>query len=365
MAERDTRNGRRPAAERGASVLFPGPRPSIFNCLFLDSKVSALIAAACLTLGACQSTDNLLRVDDGYTVSQRYGAHKAEFPEISWPTLSVVTGQTIQFDLPYKEVPGRTLHLDIFSPPADLSNGSAIVLVHGGGWRSGNKSHFYLLANLLAQRGYTVLLPEYRLSVEAPYPAGVIDVADAVAWAMEHSSEYGYDAGRVALGGGSSGGQMAALVAYAADTPLYRPPATPPQAPFAMVDLDGVLDFTTPLALSFENKMKDKSVAGLWLEGAYEKQTARWKEASAATHVDAASPPTLIISSGQNRFTAGREAVLARLTELGIRNQFVEFDDVLHTFWLFEPYASIVAADIDAFLQLAAGDLQPAASAAE
>lgn len=345
-------------------MLFQASRSTTFDC-FLRSAGVAGIAAACLTLGACQSTDNLLRVDDGYTVSQRYRAHKAEFPEIVWPTLSTVTGQAIQFDIPYKDIPGRTLHLDIFSPPADLNNGSAIVLVHGGGWRSGNKSHFYLLANLLAQRGYTVLLPEYRLSVEAPYPAGVIDVADAVAWAVEHSSEYGYDSGRVALGGGSSGGQMAALVAYAADTPLYRPPASPPQTPFAMIDLDGVLDFTTPLALSFENKMKDKSVAGLWLEGAYEKQTARWKEASAATHVDAASPPTLIISSGQDRFTAGREAVLARLTEFGIRNQFIEFDDVLHTFWLFEPYASEVAADIDAFLQLAAGDLQPATGAAE
>lgn len=315
-----------------------------------------------LAIASCSSPAGLLMVDDSYTVSQRFGAHKDEYPDIVWPTLSVASGQSIQFDLPYKEVPGRTLHMDVFSPPPALQNTAAVILVHGGGWRSGNKSHFYPLANLLAQRGYVVLLPEYRLSVEAPYPAAAIDVTDAVAWAMDHAASYGFEPGRVAIGGGSSGGQLAALVAYTAHTPLFRQPVSPDQSLMALIDLDGVLDFTTPLALEHENLKKDKSAAGLWLEGAFEKQRARWIEASPVKHIDDRAPATLIISSGQLRFTAGSDDVIARLSALGIRNRYVEYDEVLHTFWLFEPYLSRVAAEIHAFLMAEAGAATPDAS---
>lgn len=324
-------------------------------------KLTFVVAFA-LALVGCSSPAGLLMVDDSYTVSQRFGAHKDEYPEIAWPTLSVVSGQSIQFDLPYKEVPGRTLHMDVFSPPPALQNKAAIILVHGGGWRSGNKSHFYPLANLLAQRGYVVLLPEYRLSVEAPYPAAAIDVTDAVAWAMDHAAPYGFEPGRVAIGGGSSGGQLAALVAYTARTPLFRQPVSSDQSLMALIDLDGVLDFTTPLALEHENLKKDKSAAGLWLEGAFEKQRARWIEASPVKHIDEHAPATLIISSGQLRFTAGSSDVLARLSALGIRNRYVEYDEVLHTFWLFEPYLSRVAEEIHAFLTAEAGAATPDAA---
>lgn len=348
---------RQPAEQHHFSTLSRACALTISMARKQSIIMLALLAA--FAAPSCRAPDGLLKVDDSYTVSQRFAAHRDEFPEITWPTVETLAGQSIQFDVPYKEAPGRTLHIDVFSPPDALRNKMAVVLVHGGGWRSGNKSHFYPLANLLAQRGYVVFVPEFRLSVEATYPAGVVDIFDAISWADGNSSIYGFDRGRIAVGGGSSGGQMAALIAYTHQTSLFRPIEKSQPPLLALIDLDGVLDFTTPLALEFEDRMKDKSAAGIWLGGAFERNRARWIEASPASHVDGLSPPTLIISSGLERFTAGREDVLSTLSALGIRNQYIEHEQVLHTFWLFEPYVSETAEDIHTFLKLVDSDRTP------
>ncbi|MFX7918446.1 alpha/beta hydrolase, partial [Acinetobacter baumannii] len=90
--------------------------------------------------------------------------------------------------------------------------------VHGGAWASGNKSHSYPFANLLAQRGYAVFMPEFRLSPEAPYPAALHDVNAAILWVKGRAAEFGMRPDGLAIGGDSSGGQMAALLAYSAAT---------------------------------------------------------------------------------------------------------------------------------------------------
>ncbi len=295
-------------------------------------------------------------VDDSYTVSQRYRLNKERFPELELPVVQFERGQRAEFDRGYKQVRNRELHIDIFLPaPADASR-HAIVLVHGGGWRSGNKSHFYPLANLLAQRGYIVFLPEYRLSPEAQYPAGLNDLNDAIVWVKQQATVYDFDCSQLAIGGASSGGQMAALLAYTSNTSLFKTSPDDDTRVSALIDLDGLLDFTTPLAVKHENKAGDKSAAGLWFGGALEKVPEKWQQASAARHVHPEAPPTLIISSGQPRFTAGADSVLGHLDEYGIRNKYMQYDEILHTFWLFEPYVSEVAIAIDQFL--ASAELQ-------
>jgi acetyl esterase len=312
--------------------------------------VSFLLPAALLAALPCDGAADLIPSDDSYTVSQRYYDYKEQNPELEWPVLQFQAGQEIMFDRLYKKIGDRELHIDIFLPQAAQRNHQAIMLVHGGGWRSGNKSHFYPMANLLAQRGYTVFLPEYRLSAEARYPDGLVDLNDAIVWVKQQADQHGFNKDKLALGGGSSGGQMAALLAYTADVPLYKSNAADDTRVSALIDLDGVLDFTTPLAIEFENKLGDQSAAGLWFGGAMEKTLEKWQEASAARHVDEFSPPTLIISSGQLRFTAGSEQVRRDLDKHGIRNEYFQYDEVIHTFWLFEPYLSEVVDKIDRFL---------------
>lgn len=299
------------------------------------------------------SDAKLLAVDDGYTVSQRYYGNIGQYPELVWPELQFDAGQRVLPDRRYKKIGDRELHLDIYPSVEDVNNRQAIVLVHGGGWRSGNKSHFAPMAVRLAQRGYTVFTPEYRLSTEAQYPAGLVDLNDAIAWVRANAAEFGFDSHRIAIGGGSSGGQMAALLAYTADEPWFKTLPDDDTRVNALIDLDGVLDFMTPLAIRYENRLGDESAAGLWLGGAMEKVPEKWQQASPVRHVDAASPPTLIISSGQLRFTAGKDEVVEKLAEHGIHSDYIEFDEVIHTFWLFDPYLEKVVDAMDCFLQKA------------
>lgn len=296
---------------------------------------------------ACMA-GSLIPIDDSYTVSQRYFAYKKDYPELELPKLQFKTGQQVLFDRLYKKIGERELHIDVFLPARATRQG--ILLVHGGGWRSGNKSNFYALANLLAQRGYVVLIPEIRLSPEAGYPAGLMDINDAIIWAKGQAGEFGFDADKLAIGGESSGGQMAALIAYSATRDIFKSAAKQDTRVNALIDLDGVLDFTTPLALQYENAAGAGSPAALWLGGPFETASERWREASATHYVDATSPPTLIIAGEAPRFTAGREEVAQVLDHHHIRNAYLKFEHAPHAFWLFEPYLSKIAQAIDNFL---------------
>ena len=283
-------------------------------------------------------------VDDSYTVDQRFAQYRDQFPGIAWPAVTWREGQSVLFDRPYKTLGTRTLHLDVFRPAT--ANGQGLVLVHGGAWRSGTKTHFYALANLLAQRGYTVFLPEFRLSGEAPYPAGMEDIADALRWTQAHAAEFGLSADHVAVGGASSGGQMAALLAYAGPDGLFGKVKAN-----ALIDLDGVLDMADADALHFENAAGAESPFARWLGGSFEAMQQRWREASAASHVGPQSPPTLIVSSGIPRFTVGRQRVIAALDRHRIGHHEFAFTAAPHDFWLFDPWLSRTATEIDIFLR--------------
>lgn len=316
--------------------------------------VKNLVAAlAVLSLHAAHAAAPLLPVDDSYTASRRYRAYKEQFPAIELPQLVFARGQRVLNDRLYKMVGDRELHCDVFLPVSAKGRTAApaVVFVHGGGWRAGNKSEFYPMANLLAQRGYAVFLPEFRLSPEAAYPAGLVDVNDAIVWVKAQSGAFRVDPARIALAGGSSGGQMAALLAFSSDRKLFKSRDDDDTRVRALIDLDGVLDFMSPLALKYENAAGDSSYAALWLGGSMERATAKWQEASAANYIDAGSPPTFIISSGELRFTAGKDDVLTGLERNGIRHRYLQLEDVPHTFWLFEPYLSRVVREIDEFLR--------------
>lgn len=309
------------------------------------------IAAFCVGAPA----QSLIPVDDSYTISQRYEAYKKDYPELELPKLQFEAGQQILFDRLYKKIGSRELHIDIFLPVPGHANRQALLLVHGGAWRSGNKSNFYGLANLLAQRGYIVFIPELRLAPEAAYPAGLIDINDAIVWAKSHAQEFGFDSERLAIGGESSGGQMASLIAYSAGEDLFKSAPKQNTRVNALIDLDGVLDFTTPLALKYENAAGAKSPAAQWLGGPFETIGERWREASAAHYVGANSPPTLIVSSAAPRFTAGSDEVVQVLERNGIAHAQLNFEHTPHAFWLFEPYLSKIAVVIDGFLRQGKG----------
>ncbi len=98
----------------------------------------------------------------------------------------------------------------LYTPPRAAA--AVLVYFHGGGWVAGSlATHDPFCRLLCAQAGVLVLAVDYRLAPEHPYPAAVEDALAATDWAFAHAAELG--AARVALGGDSAGGNLAAVAA--------------------------------------------------------------------------------------------------------------------------------------------------------
>ncbi|HYI62510.1 MAG TPA: alpha/beta hydrolase [Acidimicrobiales bacterium] len=112
--------------------------------------------------------------------------------------------------------PGGPLPVRVYRPEGE---GPAPVLVwyHGGGWVIGDVDTSDATARrLCAEAGVVVVSVEYRLAPEHPYPAGPEDAWAALSWVAGHAAEIGGDPERLAVGGDSAGGNLAALVALRA-----------------------------------------------------------------------------------------------------------------------------------------------------
>jgi len=109
---------------------------------------------------------------------------------------------------PAGEIPVR-----VFRPSADVGR-PLLLWFHGGGWVTGNLDTHDQLCRLLADHaGVVVVSVDYRLAPESKFPAAADDCLAAYEWALAHADEVGADAQRIAIGGDSAGGNLAAVVA--------------------------------------------------------------------------------------------------------------------------------------------------------
>ncbi len=122
----------------------------------------------------------------------------------------------IKLNLAYGEAAGETLRLDAFVPPGQGPFAGAI-LVHGGGWTSGDKRvNFAPLFDPLTRAGIAWFSVNYRLAPKHRYPACLEDVETAIRWVKAHAADLHVDPDRLALVGESSGGQLAEMAALRA-----------------------------------------------------------------------------------------------------------------------------------------------------
>lgn len=117
----------------------------------------------------------------------------------------------------YKTVGDVQLNLWIFNPPKHQADEKtpAIVFFFGGGWKNGNPNQFEKHCEYLSARGMVAIVADYRVFSRHGVLANkcVSDAKSAIRWVREHSSELGIDPNRIAAGGGSAGGHLAAATA--------------------------------------------------------------------------------------------------------------------------------------------------------
>jgi acetyl esterase/lipase len=143
-------------------------------------------------------------------------------------------GYTLQADIPYGEGPRRTL--DLYTPEAPRADGKAVIFFYGGSWDSGKKSDYLFVAQALASRGLTVIVPDYRLYPEVRFPAFVEDGAQATRWAADRVGT-----AKLFVAGHSAGAQIASMLC--ANTPYLANAGIDRMKLRGLIGLSGPYDF--------------------------------------------------------------------------------------------------------------------------
>ena len=115
-------------------------------------------------------------------------------------------------DIEYDPATGQKLDLYIPAERADGVSSPVVVFFYGGSWQRGRKGDYGFLGTALAERGYLVVVADYRKFPSVRFPAFVEDGAAAVAWVMARIAEHGGDPERVFLSGHSAGAHIAAML---------------------------------------------------------------------------------------------------------------------------------------------------------
>jgi beta-xylosidase/acetyl esterase/lipase len=280
-----------------------------------------------------------------YNADTTYQKLSSKYPFIRIASAEAPAPVQVRRKLVYAQRGDLPLALDLYLPGPAGKPAPLVVLVHGGGWGSGERANMAPLAARLAARGYAAATVSYRLSGQARYPAAIDDVKEAVRWLRGNAASFGIDPARVAIGGASAGGQIASLVGM-----------TSPGAIRAVLNIDGLSDFTSEEARRHEDDpAKNPSAAGAWFGGRYAEKEALWREASPITHAGKDSPAVLFIVSGVPRFSVGREAMIAKLTSHGVLTDTVALPDTPHSFWLFDPWLAPTVDAAAGFLERVLG----------
>lgn len=288
----------------------------------------------------------IIPADTTYNLARVYRETIDAYPYITPVTDSVPNGVIAERNIVYSTLPEtrygeRKLHLDLFRPE-EKGKYPALIMVHGGGWRAGNKSLQVPMAEMIAAKGFVTVAVEYQLSLEAKYPAAVHNIKAAIRWMRANAEEYGIDPDRIFISGCSAGGQLAALVGMTNGVERFE--GKMGYGDFssdiqAVIDIDGVINFMAPKSLNLERSSDSPDIE--WLGGSFEEIPAIWKAASSAYWVNENSVPILFLTSGFPRFTAGKDELIGSYKELGIYCEAYQFKVNVHPFWLFHPWADM------------------------
>jgi acetyl esterase/lipase len=224
-------------------------------------------------------------------------------------------------DVIYGRVEGSALLANLAYPDGPGPR-PAILSVHGGRWRAGNRTDASSIkVAQWAEYGFFAMSIDYRLVGGSPAPAPYLDLRCAIRWIHAHAGDYAIDPERIYLIGQSAGGQMVSLAATLGEGPYPKIGGWDQ----ARDDIRGVVS----VAGSYE--LNTLSWGNLWTPVAGNGEDAR-RLASPMTHVSAATKPILIIHSDDDKSVPVQQAVdmVEKLKAAGVRHRFVHYTDRGH-----------------------------------
>ncbi|SKA10690.1 acetyl esterase [Enhydrobacter aerosaccus] len=225
-------------------------------------------------------------------------------------------------------IPIRVYRPERAAPDARLP---ALIYAHGGGWVFGNlDSHDVLCAQLARDAGITVIAVDYRLAPEQRFPGAFEDVVTALKWVAAHGPALGVDPQRLAIGGDSAGGNLAAAVSiWARDNkgPKLR-------LQLLAYPVTDALERAESYELFREGYGLDAPTMEWFFDHYAPDAAARsdWRLSPLRADSLAGLPPALVITAGYDPLRDEGRAYAFRLQKEGTVADLVEFGGMLHGF---------------------------------
>ena len=239
-------------------------------------------------------------------------------------------------DVVYKTIGDSKLSLFIFNPEGHKATDKrpAIVFFFGGGWNGGTPSQFYPQSRYLASRGMVAICADYRTKKSAGTDPRkcVQDGKSAIRWIRSHAKELGIDPNKLAAGGGSAGGHVAATTGT--DTKFDEP------------DEDTSVS-CRPNALVLFNPVYDNGPKGY----GHDRVKDYWKNFSPMHNLTKETPPTIVFLGTKDKLipVATAESYQKKMKDLGVRSDLHLYKDQPHGFFNKAKYYETVL-ETDRFL---------------
>jgi acetyl esterase len=236
---------------------------------------------------------------------------------------------TEEFDIPGRDgpIPVRFYRFEKAGPACSL-----LVFFHGGGWMLASLESYDTVCRRLAQKARcAVVSVGYRLAPESPFPAAVHDAYDATLWCWQNSARLGVDPARIAVGGDSAGGNLAAVVAQMA-LDLGKPAVASQILVYPATDLVGSYPSHERNATGYMLTTE----ALRWFIDRYvpDPRDRTDPRASPLLRPDLAGlPRALIISAEFDPLVDDNAAYARRLETAGVRTTCVCFPGMMHPFF--------------------------------
>jgi acetyl esterase/lipase len=224
-------------------------------------------------------------------------------------------------DVIYGRVEGSALLANLAYPDGPGPR-PAILSVHGGRWRAGNRTDASSIkVAQWAEFGFFAMSIDYRLVGGSPAPAPYVDMRCAIRWLHAHAADYGVDAERVYLIGQSAGGHMVSLAGTIGDGPYPKVGGWDQ----AKSDVRGVISVAGAYDLN------TLSWGNLWTPVSGDVEEAR-RAASPMAHVSASTKPTLVIHSDDDKSVPVQQAAdfVEKLKAAGVMHRYVHYTDRGH-----------------------------------
>ncbi len=232
----------------------------------------------------------------------------------------------------YSNPDNQHLQLDMARPRGE-GPFPAVVCIHGGGFRAGNRESYDGLIKKLAEHGYVAVTVSYRLAPKYQFPAAVHDVKAAVRWLRANAAKYHVDPDRIGATGGSAGGHLAQFLGVTGDVKQFEGDGGNSEQSSrvaCVVNFYGPSDFTK----SYGKSVDAAEVLPLFLGGNLEQARKKHIEASPLYWVTPDAAPTLCVHGTKDQYVefAQAEWIADRLKAAGVEAELLPMVGSMHGF---------------------------------